>query len=459
MTADISQVYLHSKFFAKLVKAYSPVRELEDGVVYIKTNNKSEWHEAVSEAKESFANCSMRGSWVMKYDIEALPEALYANGDSIVTCLLGTESNMIMPVFLPDRKEQYYLVGTVADVEYIEPAASFLTTDAQNLMEACLPYALSNMDERKLESMLQEISDGSFTDSWADEIKRLNADQSAQLSFRGLATPNPLATLGEAAAKAADAIKNGQVSYKKRREMIMNLTSTIKKLKNEDPAIQEQGKVEFAQAYQSFGEHELAMLVQALVIKTKPKVLNEALADVADREGLGAKTKYSIVFRPWNDRFKTLGYKDISRKCMFVAEGETLHPLKMSKSSSVIYAMALIQKVTTNKKYAIVDFKTDKKANEKAFKDVYQLLFNDFHKDATQKLYDELFQRNASTPNAPLRSGRLSENYRDIEAALQDTFKDLDEDYSPFLTNATTPLAITAEKIILPPELLAIKIR
>ena len=459
MTADISQVNLHSKFFAELVKAYSPIREIKDGVVYIKTNNESEWNEAVSEAKKSFANCSMRRSWVMEYDIEALPEALYANGDSIVTCLLGTKSNMIMPIFLPDRKEQYYFVGAVADVVNIEPAASFLTADAQNLMKACLPYALSNMEERQLESMLQEISGGSFTDIWADEIKRLNADMSALLAFRGLAAPNPLATLGEAAAKAADAIKNGQVSYKKRREMIMNLASACKKLKKEDPAVQEQGKVEFAQAYQSFEAHELAMLMQALVIETKPKVLNKALADVADREGLGAKTKYSIVFRPWNDRFKTLGYKDNSKKCMFVAEGETLHPLKMNKTSCVIYTMALIQKVAMNKKYAIVDFKTNKKANEKAFKDVYQLLFNDFRKDSTQKLYDELFQRNASMQNTPLRSGRLSENYRDIEAALQNTFKNLDEDYSPFLTNATTPLAITAEKIILPPEFMAIKIR
>lgn len=459
MTADISQVNLHSKFFAELVKAYSPVREMKDGVVYIKTNNESEWNEAVNEAKKSFANCSMRGSWMMNYDIEVLPEELYANDDSIVTCLLGTESNLIMPIFLPDRKEQYYFVGAVADVENIEPAASFLTVDAQNLMKASLPYALSNMDEHSMESMLQGILDGCFTGIWKDEIKRLNADLSARLSFRGLAAPNPLATLGEAAAKAADAIKNGQVSYKKRREMIMNLASTCKKLRNEDTAIQEQGKVEFAQAYQSLGEHELALLMQAFIKEMKPKALNRILADVADREGLGAKTKYSIVFRPWNDRFKTLGYKDISKKCMFVAEGETLHPLKMNKTSCVIYTMALIQKVAMNKKYAIVDFKTNKKANEKAFKDVYQFLFSDFHKDTTQKLYDELFQRNASIPNAPLRSGRLSENYRDIEAALQDTFKNLDEDYSPFLTNATMPLAITAEKIILPPELKAIKVR
>ena len=59
----------------------------------------------------------------------------------------------------------------------------------------------------------------------------------------------------------------------------------------------------------------------------------------------------------------------------------------------------------------------------------------------------------------PIRTGRLSENYGDIEASLQNAFKDLDEDYSPFLANSTTPLAINAEKIILPSELKAVEIR
>ena len=454
MIADINKINLRSKFFAELVKTYYPITELKDGVVYIKTNNNSDWNKAVSEAKESFANCSMRGSWIMKYDIDVLSEGLYADDSSIITALMGDECNMIMPVFLPDRQEQHYFVGTVTDMGHIEPAASFLSADAQDLMEACLPYALSDMDERSLKSMLQGISDDSITDIWVDEGKQLKADLASQMSFRGMVAPNPLAMLGDIATKAADAVKNGLVSYKKRREMIMNLASIGKKLRSEDPMIQQQGNVEFAQAYQALSQHELALLVRDLVKDAKTKSLKNTLAAIADRETLGANTKYSVVFRPWNDRFKEFGHNYFCQNCIFIAEGEALHPLKMSKSSLVIYTLALIEKVTKNKKHAIVNIK----ANSKAFTEVYKFLFNDYNKEKTEKLYKELFKRNEGKPNMPLQSGRLSENYKDIEAGLQRTFMNLDEDYSPFMTNATTPLSIIAEKIMLPPELTAIKI-
>ena len=121
----------------------------------------------------------------------------------------------------------------------------------------------------------------------------------------------------------------------------------------------------------------------------------------------------------------------------------------------VIYTMALIEKVTKNKKYAIVDVKV----NEKAFNDIYKYLFYDFNEDTMKARYKVLFHRNTENSNAPIRTGRLSENYKDIEASLQNTFKNLEEDYSPFLTNLRTPLAINADKILLPLELMSIKIR
>ena len=59
MIADISQVKLHSEFFAELVKAYSPIKELKDGVVYVKTKNESNWNAEVCKVKDSFANCML----------------------------------------------------------------------------------------------------------------------------------------------------------------------------------------------------------------------------------------------------------------------------------------------------------------------------------------------------------------------------------------------------------------
>ena len=153
MIADISQVYLQSRFFAELVKTYCPIQKLKDGVIYVKTNNDSNWEATVCKGKESLANHSMRGSWLIKYDIDILPEELYQNTEFAISNLMGNESNIIMPIFLPDRMEQYYFVGYVANVELLDSAASFLLTDAQNLIATCLPYALSVMDECVLKSV------------------------------------------------------------------------------------------------------------------------------------------------------------------------------------------------------------------------------------------------------------------------------------------------------------------
>lgn len=452
MIADISKINLHSKNFAELVKAYSPIKELKDGVVYVKTNNEDSWNAAVNRVKESFANCNMRGSWFMKYDIEVLPKEFCLNNESFVNNLMGTDSNMIMPIFLPDRMEQYYLVGSITDIEHLESAASFMSIDAQNLIENCIPYALHAMEESNLQSVLKGIYDEKITDEWADEVKKLNESMRFCSAFRGYAVPNPLAMLGEDAVKAADEIK--KASYEKKRKLIMNLPSARRKLRSEDPKIQEEGKVEYAQAFEALGEHEKVLLFKALLEESKAKSFNKILSNIADREALGKQTKYRIVFKPYDAKFKEFGFDDNCKNCMFVAEGKDLYPIKMKKNSMVIYTMSLIEKVTKNKKNLILNVKT----NNKAFNEVYKLLFHDFNKEATQKRYDELFKRNKDNPNAPIRTGRLSESYNDIEASLQNTFRNLDEDYSPFLANATTPLAINAEKIILPPELKAVKI-
>lgn len=56
------------------------------------------------------------------------------------------------------------------------------------------------------------------------------------------------------------------------------------------------------------------------------------------------------------------------------------------------------------------------------------------------------------------RQGKLGECYSDIEHGLQNAFKELDEDYSPFLISREFPLAIPREKITLPKAFLKVKI-
>ncbi len=455
MIADISQINLSSKFFAELLKAPSKIKELKEGIVYVKTDNNGDWKEAVNKVKESFANNSMRGSWLMKYDVDALPEDLCLNDESIVSKMLGTKHNLITSVFLPDRMEQYYIVGAIPNKEYLEAAAAFMTADIQNLIEACLPFALSNMEVSRLENLTKGIYEGKINNAWADEVKRINDKRQVSPSFRGYASVNPLSTLGDAAANEAEKIKKGDISYKDRQKLILSIDSIVKKIQSSDEKVREEGKIEFARAYHVMSERERVLLAFGMLEVAKPKTLKN-IAGKLDRDKLGAQTKYRIVIKKWESQFrKDFDLKDHYKNCLFISQEDKIYPVKMNKSSLVIYTLSLIEKVTKNKKDAIVDIK----ANNKAFIETYRFLFNDYRTDTTQKLYDELFKRNKDKPEAPIRSGRLTENYNDIEAALADTFKNLDEDYSPFLANSTTPLAINANKIELPAELMAIKIR
>lgn len=452
MKADISEIYLHSKNFAALTQAYSPITELEDGVVYVKTYNESQWNEAVARIKQKMANGSMCCSGLMKCDIDILPTKLYPDTDALAAGLMGTEYNIVMPLFLPDRGEQFYFVGNVTNEGQLEPAASLLSADAQKLMEACLPYALSEMPAGELDKIVQEICERELADGCADWAQRLGESLHGDLVVcRGLAISNPMAVFGDAAIKAVEAIKNGLVSYPKRRKMIMNIPAAAKKMNSKDPKKKEEGNVELAMALQAMSIYEWGMIIKHYAEKDKGKTLKEIAVKIADRETLGKQTKYHIVFKPWKEKGKEFGFSSSYNHCMFVADNNTLYPVRMNKIPMTIYTMSLIEKVTVNKKDAIVDVRK----NEKAFKEVYKFLRNDFNETDVKKMYDDLFYRNGNH----IRTGRLTEYYKDIEASLQKTFMNLDDLYSPFWANANTPLAITADKIELPEELKTIKIR
>ena len=433
---DITHIKLHSKPFAKLVKADFSINELKDGVVYVKTNNDSIWENALNKVKESYEVCGI-------------------NNDNSICNAFNIDVNLIMPLFIPDRMEQYYIVGSVTNVDDLESAVSYLSIDAHNIIETFLPYVLTSVDDCKLKNALQGIYEEIETSRLTDELKHWCTNISFDTEFRGLVAPNPLATLGDAAAKAAEEVRKGNVSYKKKREKIMNLPSAGKKMKSDDLKIQEEGKKILAESLASLSNHEIVLLFRGLVSEIKPKSLNRILSSIADREGLGERTEYSIVFMPWESKYIEYGFDDNYKHCIFLKKGEILYPIKMGKSSIVIYTLSLIEKVTKNNKNTIVDIK----ANNKAFLEVYRFLFNDFNKRSIQERYEKLFKRNIGEDDNPIfRSGRLSENYNDLEASLAKTFNNLDEDYSPFLVNSTTPLAINAKKIELPEPLKAIKI-
>lgn len=460
MRTDINQIYLQSGKFATLVKEEHPIKNLEDGVIYVKASNDEIWIRAIEEAKRSFATSRVRGMWLMKYDVDVLPEYVSFAEDSNIGRFIRNGYNLIMPIFIPHESGQYFLVGKFPEYKYLRLASAWLTVDAQNLLEASIPHALSAFDTDELESIVQGICDGCITDAWGDTVRELNKKMYSRVSFKGKPKVNPMAALGDAAAAASDSVKRGELSYKEQRSKIMDLPKIAKKMREDDEAVQDKAMANFGAAWAALSHHEQVLLVQEMMKAIKPKALKGIVASTADREELGAKTKYKVVVSSWKSEYKKFGFDDNYKMCLFIKRPssesglkEQLYPLKMPKNAAVIYTMSLIEKVTKNGKYAVVDVKK----NNKAFVEIYRCMFHS-NTDSIQKGYEELFFRNNAYPNSSLRSGRLSESYNDIERALSDVFKNLDEDYSPFLMKKETPLALISEKIELPEELEKIKI-
>lgn len=189
-------------------------------------------------------------------------------------------------------------------------------------------------------------------------------------------------------------------------------------------------------------------MLDSLLLSAKPSVTKNITSEVTDREAMGRKTAYHIVLSKREKNRKPYNFHDDYAYWLFIKEKDgTLHPVKMQKASMTIYVLSLIEKVTKDRNNYIVDVKK----NHKAYIEANRRLFDNKEEEA-EKSYNGL------KINLQNRLGKLGECYSDIEFALQTTFKNLKEDYSPFLANRQFPLTITKEKIELPETFLSLKI-
>lgn len=442
MIEYIDQIDLRSNFFAKLVKC-DYIENLEYGVLYVIAGKDDKWHRAIENVKETLASSEMRNTRLIKCDVDMMPEYAGLPQNLILGQLMREGYNVIMPVFVFNGLEQYYLVGEIKKPDLLEFAANLFFIDAQSLLEASIPYALSMLDTEYLESLIGCIRSGSITDEWDDILKNLI-----------LGVHYAVANSGTSLEKVAGQVRKGKVSYKEKKNRMMDLPKTVKKMKDEDDKVREEALEEFGITWTALDAHEQVLIVREMMKVIKPIALKRIVALTANREILGAKTKYNVEILPWKAEFKEYGFDGNCKRCIFIEYDNRLYPLKMkNKSSAVIYTLSLIEKVTKNGKNAIVDVKK----NPNAFAEVYNLLFYS-DRENIRKGYEVLFHRYKTNPNLPTRSGRLFEHYHDIEFSLASAFKSLEDDYLPFLTNTTTPLAILPEKIRLPEELKNIKL-
>lgn len=451
--SDIKSLLLHSHFFAEIVEEQNAIPELIDGTVYVVCNEDIMWKTAVCKTKDAFEKCKFRNAWLLDFNCKEMPIDAKLDKYSLLGRFIENGYNLVLPLYTPDRDIKEYLVGRISNSENVESAASFMAVDADGIAKSCLKSALINIDSAFLDKRIADFSEEEYKKLECQYDDGIMLNNSSKISFRGYHAPRSMSAFGEGVADAREKVKKGEISYQEGRRKLKELSGIIKKIQSEDSDKREKAWGEYNVAIASMSEREVKLLLQKFLFSDKPSDVKNNVLSVTDRETLGLKSKYEIVVTKRNENRKPYNFADDYQYWMFIKDqGGTLHPIKMQKTSMTIYMLSLIEKVTKSRKYHIVNIKN----NYTAYKEVNKLLFLSGD-DGSEKSFKSLDLKIGNVCEAN-RQGKLGECYSDIEYALQNAFKELDEDYSPFLISREFPLAIPKEKITLPKAFLKVKI-
>lgn len=451
--SDLKSLLLHSHFFAEIANEEYALPELIDGTVYVVCNEDDMWKTAVCKTKDAFEKCRFRNAWLLDFNCKEMPIDTKLGKDSQLSHFFENGYNLILPLFTPDRNIKEYLVGKIDNCDNVESAASFMAVDADGIAKSCLKSALINIDPDFLDTRIADFSE--------EECKKLEGryddgiilNNSSNISFRGYHAPRSMSAFGEGVADAREKVKKGEILYQEGRKKLEELSGIIKKVKCDDLDKREKALKEYNVAIASLSDREVKLLLKQFLFSSKSSDVKNNVLSVTDREKKGRKSKYEIVVTERAANRKPYNFADDYQYWLFIKDQDgKLHPVKMAKTSMTIYMLSLIEKVTKNKRYHVVNIKN----NYTAYKEVNKLLFMS-GEEGSENSFKSLDLKIGNLYEAN-RQGKLGECYSDIEHGLQNAFKELDEDYSPFLISREFPLAIPKEKIILPKAFLKVKI-
>ena len=130
MIADLNILQFDSHLFAKLICRERAIDRLHDGTLYVLTDNRCEWNDAVLKVQESIKQTRVRALWHLPYSIEALTDLSSLESDERLLEYMKSsepEYNLIMPLYTPDRSYKCYFIGKVDEIEHLNAVFGFLT--------------------------------------------------------------------------------------------------------------------------------------------------------------------------------------------------------------------------------------------------------------------------------------------------------------------------------------------
>lgn len=356
--SDIKSLLLHSNFFTEIAEEENAISELMDGTVYVFCNEDVKWETAVCKTKDAFEKCKFKNAWLLDFNCKEMPKDIKLDKNSQLSHFIENGYNLILPLYTPDRNNKEYLVGRIDNSENVESAASFMAVDADGIAKSCLKSALINIDSDFLDERIADFCEEEYKKIEGEYDDGIILNNSRKISFRGYHAPRSMSAFGEGVADAREKIKKGEILYQEGRKKLKELSGIIKKIQCEDSDKREKALEEYNVAVASMSDREVKLLLKEFLFSGKPSDVKNNVLSVTDRETMGLKSKCEILVTERASNRKPYNFADDYQYWLFIKDQDgKLYPVKMAKTSMTIYMLSLIEKITKNKKYHIVNIK------------------------------------------------------------------------------------------------------
>ena len=428
MIADLNILQFDSHFFAKLICRERSINGLNDGTLYILTENRSEWNDAVIKVQESIKQSRVKALWHLPYSIEALTDLSSLESDERLLEYMESREpsyNMIMPLYTPDRSYKCFFIGALGEVEHLESAFGYLTSDAQKVCDECSFAAMATSIETTPENAKQV---------WMrliDHNSRQMLHTGGQISFRGKynTTVGEYTFLGKGFEKK---ISIPKIEYADLIDSLKKFPDTVEAISKSTDNSTSDVQMEYVKICQGLSAVDKNELILELSKRIEDKrILAEAI-DAVINKAKTSRLKIRLIG-------KASGAKIDGRRMhgdwatYLIADNGNKQWLDFEPPAHVIYDMNLINRINNPDSPSVVDVCK----HEEAFVSIYDAIYDGDGKEEYERL----------VTNKKYGTKRLNECYKIIANCVNIQCSLFNESPSPYITTLDKPLTIDPESI------------
>lgn len=429
MVADLNRLEFQSDSFAKIICRENKISLLHDATLYVFTNDRKDWNDAVIKVQKSIEESKIKALWHLPFSIKALTDFSVFNDDIKLLEYInnGACYNVLMPLKTPDRSYKCYLIGTVDNVEHLEMAFAVLTLDAQKVFDECSFAAFA----ASIETEPNQAKELWF--KLLDYNKSKFLPKSGQISFKGKfnVPVSEYTFLGSGFEKI---VKTPPMEYGDWIDSLKNfpdIVESISKRKDNDLYDNQVKFTRICQRLSSVDKNEL-ILELAKRIDDK-KILSQAIETVFNK-AKNARLKVHLGSKRENGKID--GRRIAGDWYTYLVDNSGKKQwLDFEPTSHVIYIMNLIYRINNPDLPSMLDIKRYKKV----FVDIYNFIYG----DEGEEKYNRLYSKNG-TGDA---TEALKNAYKIITNCINLRCSFFNESPSPYIVNLNKPLTIPTDLI------------